>query len=496
MKVLFVYPGQESLGVESLSAVLRREGHRTQLAFDPVLFDDSFFFQPQLAGWLDAGPRIAAQARAFGPDLVAVAILSPFWRWAQRRVAELREVTGAPVVIGGPHVSGAPEAALRGTGADFAIVGEGEGPLAALVAALDGRGAMEHVPNLLRWQNGTITRHALGPFTDVRALPWADKDLYAGAGPQFRIGYTIATSRGCAMRCSFCSESLFSGLSEAGDSGFLRRRSVEDVIAELKAAKRSRGFDHVRFYDPIFAFDRRWLEAFAEAYAAEVGVPYWCLAYPSMLDARTVEALARSGCFEIQMGIQDLNPDTRRQVFGRVETNADVAAAIRRVRDAGIHLAVDNILGTPGQTPQDVLDAVDFYEDAAPDRLNVYWLTYFPGTTILPTAVEAGDLTDEAVKTLEEDPTMRAFHINRPAHRGDLHRLFTWLQFSQVLPASARETVKRHRLWRFFPKSAGPLPTLLAYQARSVRRFAHLESRVTARYRHYGPKLAAARLGR
>ena len=49
MRVLFVYPESESLGVEYLSAVLKKAGHDVGLAFDPRLFAtyymQSIFFE-------------------------------------------------------------------------------------------------------------------------------------------------------------------------------------------------------------------------------------------------------------------------------------------------------------------------------------------------------------------------------------------------------------------------------------------------------------------
>ena len=42
MKVMFVSGGFESIGIEYLSAVLKQNGFKTQLAFDPQLFNDPF----------------------------------------------------------------------------------------------------------------------------------------------------------------------------------------------------------------------------------------------------------------------------------------------------------------------------------------------------------------------------------------------------------------------------------------------------------------------
>ena len=49
MRVLFISSSCESLGIESLSAVLKQAGHQVRLVFDPQLFDDNFIFNGPLS---------------------------------------------------------------------------------------------------------------------------------------------------------------------------------------------------------------------------------------------------------------------------------------------------------------------------------------------------------------------------------------------------------------------------------------------------------------
>lgn len=485
MRVLFVYPAHENLGIEYLSAVLKQAGHTTELAFDPVLFDDAFIHRPLLGRLLSFEEELITQARNFRPDLIAFGVLSPFLRWALRLAEGMKQATGAPVVFGGPHASAAPLQLLEHPVVDYVLVGEAETPLLRLVEELEGSLHLDRVPNLVHRSKTGIVSNPLGPFADVRELPWPDKELFLDQSNTFEFGYTTLTSRGCAMRCSFCSESFLSELSADGEVGFLRRRPVEDVIAELVAAKERWGFDHVRFYDTILPVNRPWFRDFAAEYADKVGLPYWCLAYPSLLDDEVVSLLEDSGCFEVQMGVQSIYEGTRREVFNRRESSEHVQRALAAFRDSPIKLAADNILGVPGQTVEELLDTIDFYVQDPPDRLNVYWLTYFPGTPILDVAVAEGDLTAEEAEELHRDPRMRAFHINKPAHRPEQHQLFTYLQFALMLPPEWHRVIRERRLYRFIPPLDITALQAMAYRLHSVREYAHLETRVSRRYRSY-----------
>ncbi len=494
MRVMFVYQGHENLGLEYLSAAVQQAGHETTLAFDPALFADGFIDHPGLAELLSWDDELVAQARRWRPDVLCVGVLTPYWRWALRLAEKLRAATGATVVFGGLHPSAAPEEVLeRAPVADYVMVGECDRALPLLLEALAGRRELAEVPNLV-WREGDETRRTpLGAFVPVDRLPRPDKELFRQQAPHTHYGYTVAASRGCPMRCTFCCESYLSELSSAGDKGFLRRRPVEDVISELEAARDRYGFDHVRFYDDILVWDRRWFREFAAAYRERVGVPYWCFVYPSLVDAELVQLLEDSGCFEVQMGVQTAWESTRRVVLNRRERDDQVATSVALFARSKIALSVDTILGLPGQSEEEILDMVAFYAEHRPDRINSYWLTYFPGTTIVPMAVERGDLSADEAAKLVDDPEMGAFHVNRPAGRDDLHRLHTYLVLSRYVPRRLHPLIRQHRLYRMLPAGDAMATVALGYLM-SRRRFAHLEQRMLRRYLHFGARAITRRL--
>ena len=125
---------------------------------------------------------------------------------------------------------------------------------------------------------------------------------------------------------------------------------------------------------------------------------------------------------------------------------------------------------------------VYFYMNNRPNRVNAYWLTYYPGTKIIPIALEKGQITEEEIEQLYENPTLKACQVNRPPGRKDLHKLHSFILFSLFLPKSLFPFVKRFRLYRFIPNINALLIVGMVYRTRSVRKYAHMEKRVVSKY--------------
>lgn len=400
MHVVFASVGYgELLGVELLSAVLRRAGHRTSLAYDPALFADRFAMDlPPLARVFDRLDRVVDQLLALQPDLLALSAMTPTYAWARALAGRVRARRPVPTVIGGTHASAVPAHVVCQPEFDWACEGEGEAALLALVEDLARGGAGAGIPNLWRAEAGrAVPPPGRAPFVaDLDALPLPDKELYRPHLPT-RGMYGIMTSRGCPYACTYCFNSQFRATGADGPRGYLRRRSVEGVLAELVHATVHHPFRYVEFHDDIFTTDRRWLRAFAPRYRARIGAPFGCSSHARFLDEERVALLQQAGCVRVKMGVQSLDGQAyRRRVLGRMDTEEQVAAAIDTCRRRGLRIEVDQIVGLPGEDPAARQRALDFYRAHPPDRIGAYRYTWFPGTALTERARAEGRLSPDA----------------------------------------------------------------------------------------------------
>ena len=102
------------------------------------------------------------------PDLLGVSAMTPTWAPLAERLTRLRQAAPEiPVVVGGYQATLVPEETIAHPAVDFACVGEGEIPLARLIARIQAAGPEDQrTPGLWeKLEGGQIrrTRIALTP---------------------------------------------------------------------------------------------------------------------------------------------------------------------------------------------------------------------------------------------------------------------------------------------------------------------------------------------
>ncbi len=488
MKVTFVYPSYESLGIEYCSAVLRQRGHRTSLVVDPRLFRDTFLEVPWLAPAFDGTEEVADLVARERPGLVALGAVTDTWRWAVAMAESVKARLDVPVVVGGVHVTSAGVAALEERAIDFVVRGEGEQPLAELADSLE-RGRFDPGIANLGYRDGegrAVLNPVRPPVEDLDSLPFPDKSLYDGTPLSADRLYAMVASRGCTYSCSYCNNSMNKRL-YGGGARWFRRRSVESVMAELAAARRGYAFEAVNFYDEIFTDDQEWLEEFCPRYAREVGLPYICCVHPRQVNERVAELLASSGCGKVDLGVQTTDPELRRKVVHRPETGEEVARAIDGLRARGVSVHAENIFGLPGQTEEQLVEAARFYNEHRPNVIKVYWLSYYPGTDIVHAGLESGELRPEQVAGLARGMGTRPFATGGSGARPEFQRLFSFLAIMLLLPRRLAAWLLERRLYRWMPSSglAGFSTILMRLLNSDGRSHDIMKRRYQRQYAHY-----------
>ncbi|MBN1335815.1 MAG: cobalamin-dependent protein [Deltaproteobacteria bacterium] len=452
MHVLFATAGYaESMGVEVLSAQLKRAGHQTSLVHDPRLFDDGFDLSlPSLARRLDWEDRAVARILEADPDLLAFSCVTATWAWARRVAARVRAVRPIPTVVGGPHASALPSRCLESV--DFVCQGEGDEAMEDLTASLAGGGDGRGIRNVWTRADGVpVPPPGIRPFlADLDSLPLPDKDLYRGVMPDRGL-YNVMTARGCPGRCTFCYASQHARLPTEPGAPWLRRRSVDHVLDELVWARRRQAFTGVEFHDDVFTVDPAWLERFLPRYHERVATPYMVLSQARYLDRERVRLLAATGCRRVKMGIQTLESrEWKRTVLGRPEDEEDIARAIDACRAEGLRIEVDMILGFAEETLEGRHHALSFFRAHPPQRIATYWLALFPGTEILDRYRDRGLVPDSQWEAICDGEVVGYHHPPGREDPEDRDRRghAAAFQLLPLLPPSARGLLRPALLGR------------------------------------------------
>jgi radical SAM superfamily enzyme YgiQ (UPF0313 family) len=359
-----------SVGPAFIGAYLRAHGHEVELLRADVDMDEA---------------EIVARVRAAEPGLLGVSLTTRQWLRGRAAVKAIRAELDVPVIAGGLHPTFSPEEVLAAPGFDYVCLGEGEEAMLELVEALASGGDTGAIGNV--WRRGG-TRPALRPpFEPIDALPFAARDLLDEP-----LGTVhMATQRGCPFPCTYCAARIYKELyEEVGTYG--RRRSHENVLAELEALRDAGRLGYVIFLDDTFTIKHRWVREFLALYRERIAAPFSLHARVETVNERLLDELAAAGCKQITYGVESGSERIRREVMRRPVTNDRFREVFRWTREAGIMLTANFMLGLPGETREDLQQTLDLAEEL--DVLDFgYFVFYpYPGTHLFRVCVDEGYL--------------------------------------------------------------------------------------------------------
>ena len=429
MNVLFVVHDclTMPLGVGYLAAVAKQAGHRVRLGV--LLHDD-----------------IVSLARAFRADIVGFTATTGFHlKYLDLARALKRSNPHLLVIMGGPHPTFFPEVLEENDVLDAICRGEGEEAFVEFLGALEQGTDHTHIANFwVRARNGAIVQNDLRPWIkNLDNLPFPDRSLYEPYGNvmMFKTPFVMA-GRGCPYRCSYCFNHAYNKL-YGFETRVLRRRSVDHVISELLDLKRSYPVELVVFQDDIFILDHDWILEFSQKYRDHVGLPFHCHFRANLVTQMVVEALADAGCISIKMAIESADDHIRNDVLKRGMSTEQILRAAALVREAGIVLVTQNILGNPGETILQALKTLDLNIRCKPSYAFATLLQPYPRTEIGEFVRERNLLESETAELSHESFFDRS--ILKIEHRAQMERLrmlfpiaVEWPSIRSILPFLTR----------------------------------------------------------
>ena len=435
MRFLFVFRSVEWIGVEYISASLKRAGHETDMAFEADL-GGTFYFGSRSR----THGSIIEKVREFGPDMVLFSSTTQLFPWVKEVSRDIKEHFDIPILVGGIHATIQPEEVLSDDHIDMVCVGEGEEAIVELADRMQEEQDYSDTRNIwLKSENGLIKNPVRPLIRDLDELPFPDKDLFYKYGCFRKRAYVMAT-RGCPYNCPYCFNHQLKRIYKDTRSLYVRRRSVGSVIEELNGYRKRYGINSVHFYDDTFTLDEGWVMEFAERYGKEIGLPFYCLVRPDHVNERMIEALRKAGCVSMGMGIESGNDHVRNQVLKRNMSNEQILEAARIIKAQGIKLVTFNMFGFPGEDTDQMLDTMRINLDLRPDSLFTFIFYPFPGTDALRMAVEQGCIDDQSMEMIMngEGGFQRESVLDHP-YKGIAYNMKVILPLLNKMPRSTHD---------------------------------------------------------
>lgn len=394
MKVLFFHRNAEWLGIEYLSSILKKTGHDTRLIFDPGSGDIEYKFKT-LDRVFDLSEKMVRKAQLYNPDLIAFSCLTNLYPWVTRMARLIKQRMNVPIIVGGIHPTILPEFVIKNPDIDMLCIGEGEEALKELLASMQAGKVDYSIKNIWFKKDGGVIRNPLRPLIqNLDSLPFPDKDIFRKYRC-FSARLYVMTGRGCPYQCTYCFNSYYRKLLCNGTTSYIRRRSVENVIDELKLFKSKYNIKEVFFYDDIFTINDAWIKNFAKAYKDKIKLPFKILVHPQAVQEETMRLLKDAGCIYVDIGIESGCEGLRRKLLKRNMNNHDIVDTARILKKVGIKFCTLNIVGFPTETRQQMWETYELNDKIKPDGTIVSIFYPFPKTELADYCLENGYLAKE-----------------------------------------------------------------------------------------------------
>ncbi|MCD6442464.1 MAG: B12-binding domain-containing radical SAM protein [Thermotogae bacterium] len=298
------------------------------------------------------------------------------------KIAKLAKEIGKIVVMGGPHPSFAIEEIFNENLADYVVIGEGEVAFKELLDNLrKGERYPADVRGLAFMENGKLRVNTPVFIGNLDELPFPDRENFDMKKYRFKFdgkpATSIITSRGCPFACEFCSASQFMGRR-------IRKRSVENVVEELKILKNKYGYGSVIFFDDNFTlFPERVMKLSEEMIKRNLRFSWWAFSRADELLGHEdmVEAMAKSGCKMLFIGFESANEEVLDEYKKNLKPNIafDVVKLLKKFK---IKVFGSFIIGALNETKTMVEKTIEFAKKLRIDIIQISVLTPYPGTKL------------------------------------------------------------------------------------------------------------------
>lgn len=438
-KIVLMYvtpPGQDDffiampLGIIYLGSILRQAGCDVECCDERVCTEaevDAYIRKAEILGLSALTPhvnraiRYAQKAKALNPKVITI--------------------------MGGPHATVDVNTFLDSGAMDYVIGGEAEDSVVEWARGVDiGKAACKSVPGIaFDLPDGTRHQNPQPPLIkDLDRVPFPAWDMlpfdrYAGMNKE-RLFY-IFTSRGCPFRCIFCQKELTG-------RGF-RTRSVKNILDELQEIHDTFNPGNVLFIDELFTCQKKRVYEICEGIVARgLKLNMSCETRVDMLDYDMARTMKKAGFNRMYFGVESGSQRSLDELVKDYKVEK-IVEALKITRRAGIWTKIFLIVGTPGETMQDIENTARVLREGMPDRVRTS--LFNPLTATASFEKFKGRIDPELVLTEYVDSD-RSPYIHENFSNDDLNRIKRTLvedyeAWYESAPARRRRFLARMRYY-------------------------------------------------
>jgi len=475
-KILFVYPTPFRItglpvGIASLVAVLKQEGHAVQV-FDTAFYrDKDARSQTEIRAERliskevknedvllpenisDMTEDLIHRIRDFHPDLIGFSILELMYATSVGLArAVKKEYPDIPIIAGGVFPTLSPEFVVSEHSFDIICQGEGETSLRLLTERISSKKPYSDVEGLWVREGEAVTKNPPSILHDINTLPFPDFSEFdprlfykAMQGKMYRM-INIETSRGCINNCTYCAAPQLRKFFRANDCGkYNRNMNMDKIIEQIRTQIERYSPEFIYFSSENFlSLSDTEFRQFIEAYE-DIQLPFWIQTRIETLSRHRIDELKRVGMLWLTIGLEHGNEEFRRRVLKRHYSNEKFIEKMGILKELGIGASVNNIIGFPGETRELIFDTIQMnkklYEQNNRIETNVFLFTPYHGCELFGICHEKG-LVDDQLATSSSHMTDRSVLKFSDEHQRNLTGLVRTFNLYTHLPESLYDQIK------------------------------------------------------
>lgn len=273
----------------------------------------------------------------------------------------IRSETNAKICLIGPLVSTTPDRFISYV--DTIVSGDPEPPFLRLTR-------IEDLPS------GII--HS-SQIKDLDELPFPDWSIYDyktfSQSPILKRKPTafIQGSRSCPYLCNYCP---YIAIKKS-----YRIRRADKVVEELKHLRTTYGVKAVMFRDPVFSVNRKWVvDLCMRIKESGLNLELGCETRADRLDEELVDLMYEAGFRVIKVGIESTNLEALKTHKRNPPSVVQQERIVNYCESKGIRIVAFFILGLPEDTPETIMQTINYSHYLNPSLANFTVCTPIPGT--------------------------------------------------------------------------------------------------------------------
>ena len=316
---------------------------------------------------------------SFSPKVIGITVMSSTLEQTKEIIRTIKEKRNIPIIIGGPHAILDPVSIFEIDNVDYIVCGEAEVMINDLLDFLIyKKGEIDKIKNLVYKTNGKIHFKEKELIKNLDCIPFPrrelwEKDNYFHFFARGKPCTSIITSRGCPYTCVYCTPIYRS----------IRRRSIGNVIQEIKEIIDRFSIRDLEFFDETFNLNEAWVIEFCQELLKERLLISWrARCRPDLITEEAIKWMKRAGCYMISLGIESANNNTLK-FFNKNYVVSQIKEAIKIIKKYGIELHAYFIIGSPTETKKETWHTIYFAIKENLDYAIFSLLTPQPGTKLM-----------------------------------------------------------------------------------------------------------------